>query len=346
MAIRALLASVGLAASVASGQTYIMVVDSANDRVSLHSPIDGSVINPSFIANQPGLTFNTPKDAIQVGNEVWVSDQVNDAIYRFDLQGVLLGQIGGGTSGGLDNIRGMELINNVIYVSNGGTGNGAPGANHVVMFDPSGNNLGSFQAATSPFDIARLNATELLVTGSSNSPDVTRHDLAGVLQGTWHNGTISFAQQIARTQSGEFLIAGFTNARIHRFDAAGTELGVLPITTTSARGVIELDGGLILWTGGSSGINVFDPVTSTNTLVLATTGAQYANRLVIPQQTCYPNCDGSTGSPLLTANDFQCFLNKFAAGDTYANCDGSTGNPLLTANDFQCFLNKFAAGCS
>jgi plastocyanin len=62
--------------------------------------------------------------------------------------------------------------------------------------------------------------------------------------------------------------------------------------------------------------------------------------------TCYPNCDGSSGSPLLTANDFQCFINRFAAGESYANCDGSTGTPSLTANDFQCFLNAFAAGCS
>jgi hypothetical protein len=61
---------------------------------------------------------------------------------------------------------------------------------------------------------------------------------------------------------------------------------------------------------------------------------------------CYANCDGSTGSPVLTANDFQCFLNRFAAGDSYANCDGSSGTPALTANDFQCFLNKFAAGCT
>jgi murein tripeptide amidase MpaA len=60
---------------------------------------------------------------------------------------------------------------------------------------------------------------------------------------------------------------------------------------------------------------------------------------------CYANCDGSTGTPLLTSNDFQCFLNRFAAGDAFANCDGSTGTPLLTSNDFQCFLNKFAAGC-
>ncbi len=61
---------------------------------------------------------------------------------------------------------------------------------------------------------------------------------------------------------------------------------------------------------------------------------------------CYANCDASTGTPNLTANDFQCFLNKFAAGESYANCDASTGTPNLTANDFQCFLNKFAAGCT
>jgi hypothetical protein len=63
-------------------------------------------------------------------------------------------------------------------------------------------------------------------------------------------------------------------------------------------------------------------------------------------QSCYPNCDQSTSPPILNANDFQCFLNKYAAGDTYANCDGSTNPPILNANDFQCFLNKYAAGCS
>jgi hypothetical protein len=61
---------------------------------------------------------------------------------------------------------------------------------------------------------------------------------------------------------------------------------------------------------------------------------------------CYANCDNSTSSPLLTANDFQCFLNAYANNSAYANCDNSTGNPALTANDFQCFVNSYAAGCS
>lgn len=75
------------------------------------------------------------------------------------------------------------------------------------------------------------------------------------------------------------------------------------------------------------------------------------NRLVAFELTgvggplCYPNCDHSNAVPSLTANDFQCYLNSFAMGESYANCDGSTSAPMLTANDFQCFLNRFAMGC-
>jgi alpha-amylase len=61
---------------------------------------------------------------------------------------------------------------------------------------------------------------------------------------------------------------------------------------------------------------------------------------------CYANCDGSTTTPRLTANDFSCFLNAYANGESYANCDGSVIQPILTANDFQCFLNAYAGGCT
>lgn len=61
---------------------------------------------------------------------------------------------------------------------------------------------------------------------------------------------------------------------------------------------------------------------------------------------CYANCDGSTSTPGLTANDFTCFLNAYATGNSYANCDGSTVPPVLNANDFVCFLSSYAVGCS
>lgn len=61
---------------------------------------------------------------------------------------------------------------------------------------------------------------------------------------------------------------------------------------------------------------------------------------------CYANCDCSSAPPVLNANDFNCFLNKYAAGITsYVNCDESSAVPLLNANDFLCYLNKYAAGC-
>jgi hypothetical protein len=90
----------------------------------------------------------------------------------------------------------------------------------------------------------------------------------------------------------------------------------------SARGVTVLFGGLTNSGGGYNG----------ETWELRTS--------------CYANCDGSAMPPILNANDFQCFLNRFAAADIYANCDGSTSPPILNANDFQCFLNAFAVGCS
>jgi hypothetical protein len=60
---------------------------------------------------------------------------------------------------------------------------------------------------------------------------------------------------------------------------------------------------------------------------------------------CYPNCDGSTQSPVLNVADFSCFLTKYASQDPYANCDHSTQPPTLNVADFSCFLQKYASGC-
>lgn len=68
-------------------------------------------------------------------------------------------------------------------------------------------------------------------------------------------------------------------------------------------------------------------------------------RLNLSNADCYANCDRSTVPPILNVNDFQCFLNLFAARDSRANCDASTAAPTLNANDFQCFLGNYAAGC-
>jgi hypothetical protein len=113
--------------------------------------------------------------------------------------------------------------------------------------------------------------------------------------------------------------------------------------------------------GGDIGTNRFldavsptgDPVGRvTTSTVGATTGTVSSIGLVTRfllepagPAPCYANCDGSTIAPVLNVLDFNCFLNRFAAGDSYANCDGSTIAPVLNVLDFNCFLNRFAAGC-
>jgi len=66
---------------------------------------------------------------------------------------------------------------------------------------------------------------------------------------------------------------------------------------------------------------------------------------VVSTPTCYANCDASTISPFLNVNDFLCFMNLFAAGDSRANCDSQTHFPSLNVNDFVCFINAYGAGC-
>jgi hypothetical protein len=108
-----------------------------------------------------------------------------------------------------------------------------------------------------------------------------------------------------------------------------------------------LDQNMLMTSTDSTGSDM--GLTDLGGIVLQTDPNSYWNQNAVRPCTgapCYANCDGSTAAPVLNANDFQCFLTKFAAGDSYANCDGSTAAPVLNANDFQCFLNKFGAGCT
>jgi hypothetical protein len=94
-----------------------------------------------------------------------------------------------------------------------------------------------------------------------------------------------------------------------------------------------------LWLGGA-----FEALGDTRT-------ARLAKWIACPAGVCYANCDtsaGRGGGPTLSASDFLCFQQRFAAGQPYANCDGSTdpfGAPTLNVADFVCFMRRFAAGC-
>lgn len=242
--------------TIAEAADFLMIPDSNSDRILLFDGNDGSLVDDNFI-DGAGL-FSTPLNAIQVNNEIWVSDQVADAIFRFDLNGDLLSTI----TGGLDNIRGMEFVNDTIYVANAGTDNGAPGDGEVVVtFDTAGNNLGFFDTGD-PYDILAYN-NELLINDinseSTGGEDIDRYDFNGNLLGTFHesNGEtgIDFPQQMVEKDNGNLLVAGFSpSGGIYEYDLLGNQVGFFDgndgIAFRGIRGVYELGDGNILWTGG------------------------------------------------------------------------------------------------
>jgi len=259
----------------ATAQTFVIMPDSTNNRLVSFDPFDGSVINSNMFA----LAGGTPLNAIQVGNEIWVSEQVGDRVSRWDLAGNSLGAI----TGALDNIRGMELYNGVVYVSNSGTANGAPGA-ALRMFDTSGNSLGHFTTpqATSPFDVLEFQGN-LLVASANANDDIHKYSTSGTSLGTFHNSSsLNFVEQMDIAHNGEVIAAGFSTNNVVWLDpTTGAITG--SFAASGARGVFQLANRNILWSN-SSGAWVYDVTTGTSTLVYSG-GGRFFDLYVVPEPT-------------------------------------------------------------
>lgn len=273
----------GLAALVAASGAVagisppgLLVPDWTGDRVMLFSSFDGSLINANFITTASGAGFNSPKEALQVGNRIYVSDQIADRVFEFDLSGSLVRTLGAGV---LDNVRGIEAVNNTLYVTN----DGGALANSVVSFDlVSGNQTGSFVTGTSPFDV-KLRNGELLVSDSTDD-NVVRWSTAGVNLGVLvspNSGGLQFPQQIATRGNGNLLVAGFSPpAGLYEYTSVGTYLQTLA-SGLGLRGAYELGNGNIMVTDGTT-VQVLNPSQGTITTIISGVNAQYINPTSVP----------------------------------------------------------------
>ena len=263
-------------------QRYVLMPDSTADKIVKFDASTGAVLDANFILDSAGVLFDfsTPKDAIQVNNEIWVLDQVSNQLVRFDQNGTHVATVFPAT-GMLSNIRGGCFANNTVYVTNDGTANGATG-DTVVMFDTAGTRLGQFTVAntgTSPFDVTEYNG-ELLVCHFTSTNTTGRYDYAGNLLGTFHtsNGTtgIDSPEQISITAANTALMSGFAAPlAVYEYDAAGTQINSYPFAT-ALRGVVELDSGLLL-VSTTSNVGTYDRNTNTYTIVYTSTGCQFIN---------------------------------------------------------------------
>lgn len=275
----ALTLSAGAAFAGDGPTSFLMVPDSSNDRIAIFDPFDGSLINADWItlSNDPG----TPKNAIQVGSEVWISDQIRDRVDRYAAGGGFLGTFAGGPDGGLDNIRGMELVGNTLYVTSSGTNEGAPGES-TVMFDiNNGDNLGSFFSDDS-FDV--LDTGEGLLINDIDDEDIFTYNYDGTGQTLFHDSDgvngIDFPQQMNLTSSGTVLVAGFSSpSGIYEYSMEGDQLNYYDVG--GIRGVWELGNGNIMFTS-SGGVFSLNPDTGQVSDLATGFSAQYIELYVVP----------------------------------------------------------------
>jgi hypothetical protein len=281
-------------------------VDTNANRVLTLDPQTGAILNGSFIVDAGSAAtydFQTPRAAIQVDDEIWVSDQSPNinAIYRFDLTGGFLGRIGG-SAGGLSNVRGMRLIGDTVYVANAGSTNGAPGP-AIVRIDLDGNILGSFSTVASggtvgnsPWDVISYNGQLLVSDGTSRA--LQRYNFDGSWAGALTGAINNIPQQMALRANGNLLLATNGSQPTGSFGLyeIGTSGSVLTSWTGTpglgVRGVAELGNGryLISEAGGSSlvrGLGTIDPAGVANntnfSLIVGNFNGGWISAAVVPE---------------------------------------------------------------
>lgn len=258
-------------------QEVIAVINEPN--IVLLNPFDGSIINPSFIDLTP-LNQGQPKGIAQVGSEIWISDQTADRIDRFDLTGAFTSTI----NTGLDNVKGLNVIGDEVWVTNAGNNNGAPGA-AIIRYDFQGNLLGNFSTVGSSFDVIDGGSGEVYIAYIGNETRIERRDYQGNILGDLvSTGVVTFLQQMVLAPDANTLFAAvFSNnggniAGLYEFSR--TDGSIVDFWQEgSLRGVMPLDNGQILLSAGTNyGVKILDPV-SGNTTQLWPESSQYFARL-------------------------------------------------------------------
>lgn len=273
-------------ASSASAQ-YLMVTNfaSGNRSIMLFRKSDGALVNQNFIVGDATNVFNSQTEALSIGSDVWITDQVQNKVFRYNLTtGTYKTALTGDGTTNLSNIRGMARQGNTVFVANAGTGFG----NSIVKFDANtGAFLGSFAiqqfstaTTTQPWDIHVAANGELLISNYSSSTTVglsriDRYDASGNFLGNFYSnnnnsGTnLTLPQQI-NADGSSYLVGGFgftTQAGAYQLNGAGVPTGFWG-SGLGLRAAFRLDNGKMLVTKGD-GVWVLDPTTNAITAVAA-----------------------------------------------------------------------------
>lgn len=378
-----------LAPSSAHAQTAdLLVPDSTNDRIMLFDGFDGSLIDANFITDTaPGFpALSTPKKALAVGDEIWVVDQITDAVNRYSYDGTqFLGTFTTLAASGVDNMRGIEVVGDRVYIS---CGLGTLQRNVNIFDRATGTLITSVDYDASaltgtPYDVRLFNGRILI---GDDRDDLYIMDLDGgnpakIVDSVGSPGNpLEFPQHVwvdsdgQSFLSGSFFAPGGGTGQIVRFDATGgvIESFTLPAPATGVRAVARLGNGHLFATMLVNASTQPHPIVIRDASgsvtyphdALGVIDAQFVGLRPRPTVACNPadiTDTGDTGAGpdgQLNLDDILAFVNEYndATGcPGAAPCNraditdtGDTGagpDGQLSLDDILAFVNAYNEGC-
>jgi hypothetical protein len=274
----------------------LLIPDWTYDRVLAFDPYDGSYVE-EIIPSDGRLS--SPKCAIpSTRGTIFVSDQVSDAVFEYDTDGNYITTIANLASSGIDNIRGITVYNEYLYV----TVYQGSHAETIQRFDLNGGSQLTWTSShiNSPFDI-HFRSNDALVT-NADSDAIDRYDHSGTWLGTFVGTGIQFPSQIYERSNGNLYITGtFSPAGIYEYDQNGALLNYYPIDRTM-RGVYELGNGLLLFSSSAS-VSTYNPANGQIVDIYTDGNFQFIH--LLSSVTNHPPDEPSDPSPPDGANDVE-----------------------------------------
>lgn len=322
----ALLVALAAATAAEAREDVLLVPDSGNDRIWALSPIDGSVVDSSFIPHDSHLT--QPIQAIPSGTgTILITDETQKSVYEYSGGGTYLRTLASAAAHGIVGAFGICVKDGFAYVTSGFS-SGA-GKIYRIALDGSGSPPSvfcDFSAAGDPRGIVPFgngflvgNSTDddiEFVTSTGAIAPVPFHDSNGV-------DGINFPQQIQVLDAETVMAAGFSAPwGIFFYDNYGIGAGmyVSPVVYLSPRGCYRLDSGDFLYTGGTRIDRIDDKSASTTNLVNQLgTSFRWISRFTLPGP-----CPGDVdGSGAVDAADLAALLAAWGGKSASADLDGS-----------------------
>lgn len=321
------LISITLAPMTANAQ-WLMVTrgNPNNSGVILVDAQNGAVLNLTWI-NGPSSVFAFVRSAIQVGEQVWISDMTRNLIHRYDVNFVTNPPTA--TAASPINLpaeslpKGMTLYHGRVYVV-------CSASQGIRVYDPSGALIGQFEQGN--FDINAWGITgyrDELLLGDFTADAIRRYDLNHNFLGLFHdsNGStgIDNPHQIARRfPSFEILAAGDqAPGGLYIYDGHGQQiLSRLPSGTTGFQGVYPLSNGDILCSHASS-VYIYHVQTDTFERILLGPGGPF----ISPLNVFAPGCGNGILEPGEACDDGN-LLNGDGC-DAVCQIGGLCGNGVL-----------------